>query len=165
MQWSYKTSALSEFVLSPQFLVYLFVRTSAWLRHTDNTIYFVLLGTHARIDITRLDQLHHYLSLHMKWAYKTTAFHPDSFTVFSLRCSFSIPIFRVSDLLVCWLLSWRRIKIGMDAAGLRDNDSFEELAQCILRKRERIATTKTEALRQDTQLGVDITARVSDFSF
>ena len=145
--WASKTTAFSEFVyciLCTFLLLYLYVRTAAWCSRTFKTLYFGLLSTIARIgssstilcinwpwpqDHCRLFDPSTFsitvsIIFCMKWAYKTTVLHSDSFTAFSLRYAFSIPIFRVSDLLVYWLLSWRRIKIGADAAGLRDNHAF-----------------------------------------
>ena len=56
------------------------------------------------------------------------------------------------------------LRLRRDSYSCVNEDAKEELAQCIIRQRARIATQKTEALRQAAALGVDITERL-DFSF
>ena len=55
------------------------------------------------------------------------------------------------------------LKLRRDTYTCVNAEAKEDLQQCIVRQAGRIQTTKTKVLEQAAQLGVDVTARVSDF--
>jgi hypothetical protein len=173
MKWAYTNTVFSSrfvySILASLFLLFLYVCTVLRLTRTLKTLYSVLLGTFARIGISRLGQhLDQYLCLPMKWAYKTTYLFPDSFTAFSLCYYFSISIFWMSDFSVCWMLARRRHKIGVDAACFYGHSDWHTCAEftVVVRLFFILATRKWNTARQlhpvTTGLLSDYDKRVAD---